>query len=31
MIGTHEELLEKCEEYREIHYSQISKDEKGGK
>lgn len=30
MIGTHEELLEKCEEYREIHYSQISKDEKGG-
>lgn len=31
MIGTHEELLEKCEGYREIHYSQISKDEKGGK
>ena len=31
MIGTHEELLEKCEEYREIHYSQISKDEKEGK
>lgn len=31
MIGTHEELLEKCEEYRKIHYSQISKDEKGGK
>lgn len=31
MIGTHEELLEKCEEYREIHYSQISNDEKGGK
>lgn len=31
MIGTHEELLEKCEEYREIHYSQISKNEKGGK
>lgn len=31
MIGTHEELLEKCEKYREIHYSQISKDEKGGK
>lgn len=31
MIGIHEELLEKCEEYREIHYSQISKDEKGGK
>ena len=31
MIGTHEELLEKCEEYREIDYSQISKDEKGGK
>lgn len=29
MMGTHEELLEKCEEYREIHYSQISKDEKG--
>lgn len=29
MTGTHEELLEKCEEYREIHYSQISKDEKG--
>ena len=31
MIGTHEELLEKCEDYREIHYSQISKDETGGK
>lgn len=29
MMGTHEELLEKCEEYREIHYSQVSKDEKG--
>lgn len=29
MMGTHEELLEKCEEYREIHYSQISKSEKG--
>lgn len=29
MMGTHEELLGKCEEYREIHYSQISKDEKG--
>lgn len=28
-IGTHEELLKNCEEYREIHYSQISKDEKG--
>lgn len=27
MIGTHEELLEKCEEYKEIHYSQISKDD----
>lgn len=29
MKGTHEELLEQCEEYREIHYSQISKEEKG--
>ncbi|MDE7431149.1 MAG: ABC transporter ATP-binding protein/permease [Lachnospiraceae bacterium] len=29
MMGTHEELLDKCEEYREIHYSQISKDELG--
>lgn len=29
MMGTHEELLQKCEEYREIHYSQISKDELG--
>lgn len=28
MIGKHEELLEKCEEYKEIHYSQISKNEK---
>lgn len=25
MIGTHSELLEKCEEYQEIHYSQIEK------
>lgn len=25
MIGTHEELLEKCDEYQEIHYSQIEK------
>lgn len=24
MTGTHEELLEKCEEYREIHNSQVS-------
>ncbi len=30
MTGTHEELLEKCDEYKEIHYSQISKDEEGG-
>lgn len=29
MKGTHEELLEQCEEYKEIHYSQISKEEKG--
>lgn len=28
MMGTHEELLEKCEEYQEIHYSQIER--KGG-
>lgn len=28
MQGTHEELLEKCEEYREIHYSQISDNDK---
>lgn len=28
MQGTHEELLERCEEYREIHYSQISDDSK---
>lgn len=28
MQGTHEELLDKCEEYREIHYSQISKEYK---
>lgn len=27
MIGTHEELLEKCEEYAEIYYSQTSKDD----
>ena len=26
MTGTHEELLEKCEEYAEIHYSQTSKE-----
>ncbi|MBQ3544686.1 MAG: ABC transporter ATP-binding protein [Lachnospiraceae bacterium] len=26
MIGTHSELLEKCEEYQEIHYSQIEKN-----
>lgn len=26
MQGTHEELLKNCEEYREIHYSQISKE-----
>ena len=30
MIGTHSELLEKCEEYQEIHYSQIEKSKKGG-
>lgn len=30
MMGTHEELLDKCEEYKEIHYSQISKEEKEG-
>lgn len=29
-MGTHEELLDRCEEYQEIHFSQISKDEKGG-
>ena len=29
MKGTHEELLEQCVEYKEIHYSQISKEEKG--
>lgn len=28
MQGTHEELLEKCEEYKEIHYSQISDESK---
>ena len=26
-IGTHEELLKRCEEYQEIHYSQISESE----
>ncbi|MBQ3665618.1 MAG: ABC transporter ATP-binding protein [Lachnospiraceae bacterium] len=30
MTGTHEELLENCDEYKEIHYSQVSKDEEGG-
>ncbi len=30
-MGTHEELLHRCEEYKEIHFSQISNDEKGGK
>ena len=30
MIGTHKELLEKCEEYQEIHYSQIENSKKGG-
>ncbi len=29
-IGTHEELLSSCEEYREIHFSQISSGEKEG-
>jgi ABC-type multidrug transport system fused ATPase/permease subunit len=28
MQGNHEELLEKCKEYREIHYSQVSNDSK---
>lgn len=30
-IGTHEELLASCEEYREIHFSQLSSGEKEGK
>lgn len=30
MQGTHEELLEKCEEYKEIHFSQISDESKEG-
>ncbi len=29
-IGTHEELLASCEEYREIHFSQDKSCEKGG-
>lgn len=29
-IGTHEELLSSCEEYREIHFSQVSSGEKEG-
>ena len=27
-IGTHEELLENCEVYQEIYYSQFEKEEK---
>ena len=26
-IGTHEQLLERCGVYQEIHYSQISKED----
>jgi len=29
-IGTHEELLKNCDIYKEIHYSSISRDMKGG-
>lgn len=29
-VGTHEELLESCEAYKEIYYSQIDKDEEVG-
>ena len=29
-IGTHEELLENCEVYQEIYYSQRSKEEVAG-
>ncbi|MBQ8320671.1 MAG: ABC transporter ATP-binding protein [Clostridia bacterium] len=29
-IGTHEELLASCEEYREIHFSQVDSSEKEG-
>ena len=27
-IGTHDDLLNSCEEYKEIYYSQVSKEEK---